>query len=202
MNGIGERVSPFHIALGTSFLSHIDNKQTKRQEPQQHSSIRHHNQPQPQPHHIISFHSTHNLIREKKYSECLIQTITREICNGWKSDRTLASLVLSEGLGRFCADLLDWSSVRIGHYQLFTHANLVARVICYSLLGYLPIPCAISTCLTTTPTKHQDKMMYCGNHPRARKWYFTRTVFTYPTNFCHETTTVLPVGLRWMMCLP
>lgn len=30
---------------------------------------------------------------------------TKEICNGWKADNTLASLVLSPGLGRVCSRL-------------------------------------------------------------------------------------------------
>jgi len=41
--------------------------------------------------------------------------VTREICNAWKSDRLIASLVLSSGLGRMCSQLGNWTSgARIG----------------------------------------------------------------------------------------
>jgi ectoine hydroxylase-related dioxygenase (phytanoyl-CoA dioxygenase family) len=39
---------------------------------------------------------------------------TRQICNGWKSDRTIAHIVLKEEIGRMCATLAGWSGARIG----------------------------------------------------------------------------------------
>ncbi|MEZ5775065.1 MAG: phytanoyl-CoA dioxygenase family protein [Hyphomicrobiaceae bacterium] len=39
--------------------------------------------------------------------------VTRQICNGWKSDRTIASIVLREDVGRACAELRGWSGARI-----------------------------------------------------------------------------------------
>src|SRR5262245_37330731 len=38
---------------------------------------------------------------------------TRQICNGWKSDRTVASVVLSEQVGRCVAELSGWAGARI-----------------------------------------------------------------------------------------
>ncbi len=38
---------------------------------------------------------------------------TRQICNGWKSDRTIARIVLKEEIGRACATLAGWSGARI-----------------------------------------------------------------------------------------
>lgn len=40
-------------------------------------------------------------------------SLTRQICNGWKGDRTLARVVLREDLGRACATLGGWSGARI-----------------------------------------------------------------------------------------
>lgn len=37
----------------------------------------------------------------------------RQICNGWKSDRLIASIVLSETIGRLCASLAGWPGARI-----------------------------------------------------------------------------------------
>jgi len=39
---------------------------------------------------------------------------TRQICNGWKSDRTVAGIVLKEEIGRHCALLAGWPGARIG----------------------------------------------------------------------------------------
>ena len=38
---------------------------------------------------------------------------TREMCNSWKSSRTIASVVLNERLGEFVCKVMGWDSVRI-----------------------------------------------------------------------------------------
>lgn len=40
-------------------------------------------------------------------------TLTRQICNGWKSDRDIARIVLREDIGRACATLGGWPGTRI-----------------------------------------------------------------------------------------
>ena len=40
--------------------------------------------------------------------------LTRHICNGWKSDRTVAGVVLDADVGRLCATLGGWPGARIG----------------------------------------------------------------------------------------
>jgi hypothetical protein len=39
--------------------------------------------------------------------------LTRQICNGWRSDRTVAAIVLAEEVGRACARLMGWPGARI-----------------------------------------------------------------------------------------
>ena len=39
--------------------------------------------------------------------------LTRQICNGWKSDRAVARIVLREDIGRACARLMDWPGARL-----------------------------------------------------------------------------------------
>ena len=39
--------------------------------------------------------------------------LTRQICNAWKSDRIIRSIVLQENLGRICAALKNWPGARI-----------------------------------------------------------------------------------------
>jgi ectoine hydroxylase-related dioxygenase (phytanoyl-CoA dioxygenase family) len=39
--------------------------------------------------------------------------LARQICNGWKSDHTVASLVLRAEIGRLCAQLAGWPGARL-----------------------------------------------------------------------------------------
>ena len=39
--------------------------------------------------------------------------LTRQLCNAWKSDRTIASIVLREDIGAACAALRQWQGARI-----------------------------------------------------------------------------------------
>ena len=41
------------------------------------------------------------------------EQLTRQICNGWKADHTVASIVLREDVGKACATLRDWPGARI-----------------------------------------------------------------------------------------
>ena len=38
---------------------------------------------------------------------------TRQICNGWKADRTIAAQVLTERTGRLAAELMGWTGARL-----------------------------------------------------------------------------------------
>ena len=40
-------------------------------------------------------------------------SLSRQICNGWKANRDIARVVLSESIGKAIADLSGWSGVRI-----------------------------------------------------------------------------------------
>ena len=39
--------------------------------------------------------------------------LTRQICNAWKSDRTIASIVLCKNIGSACAQLRNWPGSRL-----------------------------------------------------------------------------------------
>lgn len=39
--------------------------------------------------------------------------LSRQICNGWRADRTVAAMVLSPDVGRLCATLMGWPGARI-----------------------------------------------------------------------------------------
>ncbi|PPS45131.1 phytanoyl-CoA dioxygenase family protein [Chroococcidiopsis sp. TS-821] len=45
--------------------------------------------------------------------------VTREMCNVWKSDLTIASVVLSAEIGRLSATLAGWNGARIGQDSLW-----------------------------------------------------------------------------------
>ncbi|MGB3616095.1 MAG: phytanoyl-CoA dioxygenase family protein [Elainellaceae cyanobacterium] len=74
--------------------------------------------------------------------------ITREICNGWKCDRTVASLVLSSEIGRLTATLAGWSGARIGQDSLWVKppgAKAIAMHQDGAYVNYLD-PAAMMTC--------------------------------------------------------
>jgi phytanoyl-CoA hydroxylase len=74
--------------------------------------------------------------------------ITREMCNGWKSDRTIASLVLSSEIGRLTATLAGWDGARIGQDSLWMKppgAQAIAMHQDGTYVNYLE-PAAMMTC--------------------------------------------------------
>jgi len=41
------------------------------------------------------------------------EDLTRQMCNAWKSDRVIRSIVLREDIGKICAQLRSWPGARI-----------------------------------------------------------------------------------------
>ncbi len=74
--------------------------------------------------------------------------VTREICNAWKSDLTIASLVLSAEIGRLTATLAGWSGARIGQDSMWMKppgAKAIAMHQDGAYIDYLDPP-AMLTC--------------------------------------------------------
>ncbi|MFM7424333.1 MAG: phytanoyl-CoA dioxygenase family protein [Elainella sp.] len=74
--------------------------------------------------------------------------VTREICNAWKSDLTIASLVLSAEIGRLTATLAGWSGARIGQDSMWMKppgAKAIAMHQDGAYIDYLDPP-AMITC--------------------------------------------------------
>ncbi|PSB35699.1 phytanoyl-CoA dioxygenase family protein [Stenomitos frigidus] len=74
--------------------------------------------------------------------------VTREMCNGWKSDLTIASVVLSAEIGRLSATLAGWDGARIGQDSLWVkppHASAIALHQDGAYIDYLE-PAAMMTC--------------------------------------------------------
>ena len=44
--------------------------------------------------------------------------LTRQICNGWKADRTIAATILSADIGAACAELSEWPGARLAQDNL------------------------------------------------------------------------------------
>ena len=51
--------------------------------------------------------------------ELSLPDVTREICNGWKSDRLIASIALSSTVGYLTATLAGWPGARIGQDSIW-----------------------------------------------------------------------------------
>lgn len=48
-----------------------------------------------------------------------LNDVTREMCNAWKSDRTLASVVTSSYLGKLASQLMGWPGARVAQDDIF-----------------------------------------------------------------------------------
>jgi len=54
--------------------------------------------------------------------------VTREMCNAWKCDLTIASLVLSAEIGRLTATLAGWQGARIGQDSMWMKPPLASAI--------------------------------------------------------------------------
>ena len=58
------------------------------------------------------------------------EDLTRQICNGWKSDRTIASIILDRDVGEACARLRRWFVGSRKHYWCRRRATRRVRNRC------------------------------------------------------------------------
>jgi len=85
-------------------------------------------------------------------------TLTRQICNAWKSDRTIASIVLRKDIGRACAQLRNWPGARINQ------DNVIWKPPAGKTLGFHQddsyqswiVPSQMMTCWITLDNTHKD----------------------------------------------
>jgi ectoine hydroxylase-related dioxygenase (phytanoyl-CoA dioxygenase family) len=123
---------------------------------------------------------------------------TRQICNGWKADRTIARQVLAEDTGRLAAALVGWSGVRMlqdnciwkppGTKSLGMHQD-------GSYLDYL-VPPEMITCwiaLDDTSAEAGTITYAAGSHrwPRAPE---SRGEFHAPPDWLASVERALPEG--------
>jgi len=74
--------------------------------------------------------------------------VTREICNAWKCDRTIASLVLSAEIGRLTATLAGWDGARIGQDSMWVKPPMASAIAMHQDGAYIDYlnPAAMMTC--------------------------------------------------------
>ena len=123
---------------------------------------------------------------------------TRQICNGWKADRTIAAQVLSERSGRLAAELMGWDGVRLlqdnciwkppGTKSLGMHQD-------GSYLDYV-VPPEMVTCwiaLDDTSAEAGTITFAAGSHrwPRAPE---NRDEFHAPADWLAPARRALPEG--------
>lgn len=85
-------------------------------------------------------------------------TLTRQICNAWKSDRAIASIVLRADIGRACAQLRHWPGARINQ------DNVIWKPPAGKSLGFHQddsyqkwiVPAEMMTCWITLDDTHRD----------------------------------------------
>jgi ectoine hydroxylase-related dioxygenase (phytanoyl-CoA dioxygenase family) len=123
---------------------------------------------------------------------------TRQICNGWKADGTIAAQVLGERTGRLAAQLMDWDGVRLlqdniiwkppGTKSLGMHQD-------GSYLDYL-VPPEMVTCwiaLDDTSAEAGTITYAAGSHrwPRTSE---NRSEFHAPADWIAPVERAVPAG--------
>lgn len=58
------------------------------------------------------------------------------MCNVWKSDRLVASIILQESLGKLVAQIMDWPSVRIAQDDLIWKPPCISTIDNNSVVGF------------------------------------------------------------------
>jgi phytanoyl-CoA hydroxylase len=84
-----------------------------------------------------------------------IEPLNRQIGSPWKSDRTIAALVLREETGRWCATLAGWSGARVNQSDLVWRPPGADAVAMHQDLSYNPwyTPQEMTNCwVALTPT--------------------------------------------------
>lgn len=97
-----------------------------------------------------------------------LPNITREICNAWKCDRTIASLMLSAHLGKIASLLGRWNGARIGQDDLWMKPPSGGKEIAYHTdAAYIPWPMVTCWIALTEVSSQNGTLEYIqGSH----KW--------------------------------
>jgi len=115
---------------------------------------------------------TGNYPDEWHYREGMsLPDITREICNAWKCDLTIASLVLSEEIGRLCAQLGGWDGTRLSQDDIWWKPCGGKPTIYHQDSAYIPWPqisCWIA--LDDTRTTGNDNVGTLEFARASHKW--------------------------------
>jgi len=97
--------------------------------------------------------------------------ITREMCNAWKCDLTIASLVLSAEIGRLSATLAEWDGARIGQDSVWMKPPGAKEIALHqdgAYIDYLDPPAMMTCWIALNPASIADgTLIYAkGSH----KW--------------------------------
>ena len=84
--------------------------------------------------------------------------LTRQICNAWKSDRTIARTVLGERIGRWCAMLRGWPGARINQDNVLWKPPRARPVGFHQDDGYQSwvVPPEMATCWIALDDTHPE----------------------------------------------
>ena len=86
-------------------------------------------------------------------------SLTRQICNAWKSDRNIASIVLREDIGAACASLRDWPGARINQDNVIWKPPGAKALGLHQDDSYQNwiVPSEMMTCWITLDDTHADQ---------------------------------------------
>jgi len=85
--------------------------------------------------------------------------LTRQICNGWKSDRTIASMVLRTDIGKACAEMHNWPGARINQDNVIWKPPGAKALGFHQDASYQQwiVPSQMMSCWMTLDDTHSDQ---------------------------------------------
>jgi len=77
---------------------------------------------------VVVLCDSHLDVRPPRQGISKEEGVTREMCNVWKSDRLVASIILQESLGKLVCNIMGWPSARIAQDDLIWKPPLMKDV--------------------------------------------------------------------------
>ncbi|KJE89426.1 phytanoyl-CoA dioxygenase [Capsaspora owczarzaki ATCC 30864] len=116
-------------------------------------------------------------------AEMSLPDVTRHMCNIWKSDRLVASMVLSREVARFAAGLMNFDGARIGNDSVWVKPPNGTEITFHTDAFYVPYPMITCWLTLTDVSEANGTLQYIpGSHRWPKTAAIDRDAFHAPTS--------------------
>jgi len=118
--------------------------------------------------------------------------VTRHMCNVWKTDRIIATVLLNESIAKFAAKLMNFSSIRMGSDSVWVKPpkGLETSVAFHTDSMYVPFPMITAWLTLDNASKVNGSLEYAvGSHRWHQKEAFPRDGL-HGSHYGHRTEAI------------